>query len=121
MLGWEFIVVTQRVHVAGLSVKDQWLATWTTSLGGTDWLEKLCTLGEAIDLGGNGYPLRYVLAAATLRRVFQNGLPRADSPPVFGEDYFLPAGWSGSLEVDWDRLNALPAEVLLSVEAWDQS
>ena len=122
MLGWYFVIYPQRVLVAGLKLEDSVrLATWETGLGGTKWIAQLCTLGQAVDLGGNGYPNRYVIPAGTLARVLQQGVPSHTSPPVIGDDYYLPPNWTGEATIDIERLKSLPPEVLLAVEAWDQS
>ncbi|MCA3252256.1 MAG: hypothetical protein ACK5JG_12325 [Pseudomonadota bacterium] len=122
MLGWYFVIYPQRILVAGMKLEDSArLASWKTGLGGTKWIEQLCNLGQAVDLGGNGYPNRYVVPAATLSHVLQQGVPSRTSPPVIGDDYFLPPNWTGEAKIDIERLKSLPPEVLLAVEAWDQS
>ena len=121
MLGWYFGVYPQTVHATGLNEKDHRLASWEVGLNGAQWIKDLCKIGEAVDLGGNGYPNRYVLTAAALRRARQHGVPKHDSPPVIGDDYFLPSGWIGKVELDRERLNGLAPQTLLAVEVWDQS
>ena len=121
MLGWDFVVYAGAVQGDNVEPSRPRLASWSTGPGGTAWIEKLCTTGEAVDLGGNGYPKRYVMTAAVLRAALREGVPRHDSPPVVGEDYFLPGGWTGKLEVDGKNLDVLPDHALLTVDAWDQS
>ena len=97
------------------------VARWETGVRGLDWLEALVVPGEVRDLGGNGYPNHYRIRAGTLARVLAQGLPRNDSPQVFGDDYVLPAGYNGTLEWDVAKLQACPEEEWLVVEAWDMS
>ncbi len=116
MLGWEFFVTRQADAKASPA-----LASWQASLGGLAWLENLVSKGMAIDLGGNGYPCRYVVAAGTITAMLAHGLPKHDGPPVFGSDYYLPNGWTGNAQVDMARLRSIDPNELLLVEAWDQS
>jgi hypothetical protein len=40
---------------------------------------------------------------------------------VIGDNYALPAGYVGDARIDMARLESLPADEPLIVEAWDQS
>jgi hypothetical protein len=122
MLGWEFFVTRQRQGGPIESgAKGQPLARWMAGLGGTKWIDDLVAEGTATDLGGNGYPCRYTVTAGALANVLKHGLPEHKGPPVVGDDYYLPGGWTGNASIDYQAIAALdPAEVLL-VDAWDQS
>lgn len=114
MLGWEVMVFRQK---GGEQVL---VASWHTSVYGLAWLRQLAAAGKALDLGGNGYPNRYVVSAGVLLPILGKALPENASPPVFGDDYVLPAGWSGA--VSWrDAARDCAPEDQLMVEAWDQS
>ena len=120
MLGYGIVIIRQSD--AGLSYEQRSpLAEWDTGLSGKKWLDQLVVKGKAIYLGGNGYPLKWAVAASTVLAVLGSGPPKHDSPPVFGDDYCLPGGWVGESQIDLDALQALdPGEILL-VEAWDLS
>jgi len=115
MLGWEAFVFRQPV--GGERVL---LASWRTSVFGLRWLDDLVAAGKAFDLGGNGYPNLYTVAAEVLLPILGKGLPENDSPLVIGEDYVLPAQWSGSITWRGDTANCAHGDQLL-IEAWDQS
>jgi hypothetical protein len=121
MLGWHLVIYPQSVQVAGTRSDLDHIASWKAGLGGTRWIVQLCASGDAVDLGGDGYPNRYLITAAVLRAVLRDGVPQHDSPPVVGDDYYLPRGWTGDAELQIERLNALPGHTLLAVDAWDQS
>lgn len=116
MLGWEIFVYRSPEAKHGDLV-----ARWMSSLSGLKWLDQLVTDGKASDLGGNGYPCRYAVSAGVLLPIITSGLPANNSPLVIGEDYVLPANWSG--DIVWDREAALDCQPgdLLTIEAWDQS
>ena len=101
--------------------REDVVASWMTNPWGLKWLDQLVESGNAIQLTGNGYPTKFVVSAGVLLPIITKGLPKAKSPVVIGEDYFLPENWSG--DIIWNRENALactPGE-LLHVEAWDLS
>jgi hypothetical protein len=114
MLDWE-------VFVYRPDSPDVFIARWTTSVFGLDWLRPLVKAEKVVDLGGNGYPRKYTVAAGVLLPLIEAGLPANSSPLVIGEDYVLPAGWSG--DVVWNRqeLSSCKDDEQLVIEAWDQS
>lgn len=122
MLGWE-IMIERGANKAPYEVplKGQLVATWMTGPGGTRWLDRLVESGHAVDLGGNGYPFRYVLGVGTLLRVLRSGTRQGDGPPVIGDDYFLPSNWTGKNWLELELLQGADHAELLVVEAWDQS
>lgn len=120
VLGFGFLVIRQSEAEVSYENRSPF-AEWDAGLGGTDWIDRLVAQGKAIDLGGNGYPLKYAAAASTLIEVLRNGPPKHQGPPVVGDDYFLSGGWVGNPRIDLKALEALdPGEILL-VEAWDLS
>lgn len=112
MLGWEIFVF----QVADNSSS---IANWKTGVFGLRWIDELVTVGNAIDLEGNGYPNRYSIAAGVLLPIIQAGLPSNDSPLIIGDDYILSKGWNGELFLE--KLANYPADEILIIEAWDQS
>lgn len=116
MLGYEVMVFRRPA-----ADREDLVARWMTNPFGLDWLDQLVENGNAILLTRDGYPTKYAISAGVLLPVITKGLPKAKSPVVVGDDYFLPENWSG--DITWNRENALackPGELLL-VEAWDQS
>lgn len=116
MLGWEILVIRDADGVDG-----KLLASWRASLYGTRWLDTLAKQGHATDLGGDGYPNRYSVAASVLLPIITAGIPAHDSPIIIGDDYLVPERWSG--EVKWNHVavRTCPPEEILIIEAWDQS
>ncbi|HSB61423.1 MAG TPA: hypothetical protein VLI67_06870 [Vicinamibacteria bacterium] len=108
-------------NVSGESLERVLVARWMTGVFGLRWIDDLVKARKAVDLGGNGYPCRYSIAAGVLRPVISNGLPPNESPPVIGADYALPGGWSSELKVDAAALSECRSEEELLIEAWDQS
>lgn len=116
MLGWYVLIRREGAD----SAQDPPVARWETSVFGLDWLNDLVKADKAVDLGGNGYPNRYSVAAGVLLPILTKGLPANRSPLVVGDDYVLPPGWNGQLTIDPGAL-AYSADERLIIEAWDQS
>ena len=114
MLGWE-------VFVYRPISPDVFIARWMTGVFGLKWLDQLVMNNKAIDLGGNGYPNKYAVAAGVLLPMIKAGLPANDSPLVIGEDYVLPAGWSGDIVWNHQEVLACQGSDQLLLEVWDQS
>lgn len=121
MLGWEFFVLIQQPPPEGAYPQHLILARWMTGTNGIDWLNELVSKDKAQSHGGCGYPNRYSVAAGVLAEALSNGVPRYNGPMVIGDDYVMPAGWTGSSEIDLPRLQALDATMILFIEVWDQS
>jgi hypothetical protein len=121
MLGWDVMVFRKIPRPQPEKAEELLLARWATGVFGLKWLDDLVRSNRAVDLGGNGYPSRYSIAAGVLLPVISRGLPANSSPLVVGEDYSLPPGWNGKLEIDAEKFSACPSEEQLIIEAWDQS
>jgi hypothetical protein len=113
VLGWEVFVTRQG--------SDATVATWKTSVFGLKWLDQLVEERRAVDLDDNGYPNRYSIAARVLLPIITGTLPANASPLVIGEDYVMPAGWSGVAELNAQNVAACQPDEQLLVEVWDQS
>jgi hypothetical protein len=70
---------------------------------------------------GAGYPNRYLVAARHLIALLANGAPAHQGPPIIGDDYVMPANWTGKVIIDKEALAACPPDEILMVEAWDLS
>ena len=112
MLGWEVFVYPE-------GDESKKIARWKTSVYGLAWIDELVNTGQAIDLGGNGYPIRYSVMAGILVSILKDGLPGNESPLVVGDDYTIPKGWNDQLHIG--NLLEYPPDQVLIVEAWDQS
>jgi len=120
MLGWEFYV-TRQVGPVDPKAPGERIARWRAGLGGTRWVDGLVAGDLACDLGGNGYPMQYTVPAGLLLAILRLGPPTHDGPPVVGDDYFTPAGWTGDVSINLDRLASIDPREMILVEAWDQS
>ena len=120
MLGWHVYVVTKK-DSDNLGNEAPAVASWGTGLYGLRWIDELVKQGKAVDLGGNGYPCRYMIAADVLFPILRSDLPDHDTPPVVGDDYALPAGWTGELKLNNERMSSCAEDEPLVIEAWDQS
>lgn len=116
MLGWEVFV--NRPSDAN---EEELVASWNTGALGLKWLSKLVEAGRAKDLGGNGYPGKYAIEAGVLLPIIRSGLPGNDSPPVIGDDYALPRGWSSDISWKPEAASACKPGDVLIIEVWDQS
>lgn len=116
MLGWEVFVYRDSSPTP-----QNLIARWQTSVFGLKWLEQLVKENSAQDLGGNGYPDNYSVAAGVLLPIIKAGLPANNSPLVVGDDYVLPEGWSGEIVWNQSLVLACKSDDLLTIEAWDQS
>lgn len=122
MLGWEFFISRKgNSSTMRPNERGELLARWRASPGGTEWIDELVARGDAIGLGGNGYPIRYTVPVGVLAATLSKGLPKHEGPPTFGDDYFLPSGWTREVEINLSRLRSLDPQEVLEVEAWDQS
>jgi hypothetical protein len=62
-----------------------------------------------------------VLTVAALLSTLRAGTPKGTGSAVIGDDYYLPAGWTGANRIELELLQAADPTELLLVEAWDQS
>lgn len=99
MLGWQIIIRKESAENS--------LASWTSGLSGTDWLDKLVKEGRAKDLGGNGYPNNYSANASEIL-------------PLLTDESINLIG-SGNVRFKIDQITNCPMDATLIIEAWDQS
>jgi len=126
MLGWHVSVyrkVRARERPARFGSRSgALLAQWQGGLGALSWLDELVRTGQAIDLGGVGYPNRYTVRCQLARPVVLGGPPEAREPWVFGVgDVIDSSVWKGRTHVDEEEFASVPAREWLIVEAWDDS
>jgi hypothetical protein len=127
MLGWHIIVFIQTdggMSPATVeSAIGQRIAAWTVGSSGLNRLDTLVKTRKAIELGGNGYPLRFTGTAANLLPSIAPGPPDA-----LTETIWLCAAPNAVAEKSreitvcdlTESVECGVAEWLL-IEAWDQS
>src|SRR5215203_2350747 len=98
------------------SPKGTRLAVWQAGDGGLKWLDGLVKAGEAISLGGDGYPYRYTATAATLVPRVLDGPPEARRCWIHGEHDLLGEKWVGKTMVDQDAVAACRSDEWLLIE-----
>lgn len=122
MLGWEIFIhrsIPGEDPPAPRSASL--LASWTTGVGGTQWLDDLAARGEIEDLGGNGYPIRYRGPARVFMPHLESGPPPHRGPLTLGDDYIHPPGWSERHRINHALISRCSPDEVWLVEAWDQS
>jgi len=82
MLGWHVSVFRQRDDGESPATMESpegaRLAVWQTPWDGLSWFKGLVAASTAIDLGGDGYPIRYTAKAHNLTPRLLAGSPKAD-------------------------------------------
>jgi hypothetical protein len=116
MLGWK-IYITQESSPD----KSKSLMSWSTGIGGLDWLDQLVKDGLAQDLGGNGYPSKYSAKAAVLLPRVVPALPSHEGKPVIGDDYVLEGKEHWGIVIDQSKIDACGPDEILLIDAWDES
>lgn len=114
MHGWAVLVYRP-------STPEDFIGRWRTGANGLNWLDQLVKDDKAVDLGGNGYPMRYVISAGVLFSTLKGGLPANASPLILGDDYVIPEGAGGEIKWDPVEVQKCAGNDQLIVEAWDQS
>jgi len=89
------------------------VASWEASVFNMRFLDHLVQEGLAEQLSFNGYPNRYTVPAGDF------GPFILDGPPV--EDWGLNKGFNTRVTIHRDKLLALPANHMLTIDVWDQS
>jgi hypothetical protein len=125
MLGWHISLYKQQdggtSPAKAESSEGTRLAVWQTGLDGLDWLRELVKSGKAIDLGGNGYPLRFTSTAEYLVPRIIEKPPEARTTWVSGAGDILTDKWEGKTVIDRAAAKQCRFDEWLLVEAWDES
>jgi hypothetical protein len=122
MIGW-YLAIYQQTPLERVASHDRTtlLASWEVGIGGLAWLDKLVAEGKAERLSRNGYPSRYTARAKDVFPLIGAGPPTQNDPLVLGVDYVRPSGWTANLLIEQSKVDACPAEQILTIDAWDQS
>jgi hypothetical protein len=125
MLGWHISVFRQTNDGSAPATVDSEegsrLAVWQADGYGLGWLRELVNAGNAIDLGGNGYPNRYAAMAKHLVPLFLESPPRANKVWTHDPGDIIGEGWLGRTVVDRVTAASCRPEEWLLVVAWDES
>jgi hypothetical protein len=125
MLGWHISVFRQADGGSTPAKRDAEegprLAVWQTGWEGLQWLDELAAAGNAIDLGGNGYPNYYTAQAKHIISKVASGPPLANRIWSVGEHDILMPGWEGKTGVDRAVADDCGPDAWLIIIAWDES
>ena len=113
MLGWHISVYRQS--------DGSRLAVWQAGWHGLQWIDALVEAGDAVSLGGDGYPFRYTATAATLQPILIDGPPNARKAWVSEPGDILTENWAGATVLDHAALAQCAPDEELLLEAWDES
>lgn len=109
MVGWWFVVSDGQPEGVMIE-KGNTLATWEAGTSGTRWLNDLVAAGKAQKLRGDGYPSRWQGRAAEVLPMLDEVTAKID----FTHKLF-------KLKIDRERVVACPPDLVLTIDAWDQS
>ena len=115
MSGW-WVVVDPRTPEERDASQDRMgplVASWEASLFSMRFLDDLVKEGRAKQHSFNGYPNRYTVLAGDFVPFIIGG------PPV--RDWGPNKGWTSKVTIHHQRLSALPAGHMLTVDVWDQT
>jgi hypothetical protein len=119
MLGWDIYISRQRDGGSAPATFEAetgaTLESWDSGMWGLRWAGDLTKAGEAIDLGGNGYPMRYTAQAKVLRH--SRAIPLRQ---VWNQAPVALAGASPPVPKKPSLFDCPPDEWLV-IETWDQS
>src|ERR1700733_12845978 len=121
MLGWHISVYRQTdggmAPASMSSPKGARLAVWQAPVSGLGWLDSLVEAGNALDIGGNGYPNRYTAPARFLVPSIINGPPEARMTWVSDPSDIVGENWGKTIIDKASVAKCSPDEWLL-VEFW---
>lgn len=125
MLGWHISVFRQvdgEFSPAQTRAKEgPRLAVWQTGTEGLQWLDDLVAAGNAIHLGGDGYPFYYTGKSEHIIPRVMAGPPSANQSWMVGEHDILLPGWEGKTVVDHSVADDCRPGEWLIVIAMDES
>jgi hypothetical protein len=125
MLGWHITVYRQQndgsMPATFHTEEGARLAVWQSGIGGLDWLDELVKQKKAIDLGGDGYPMRFTATARHIIPQLRNGPPHAKRYWTYDPGDIILPGWLGKTTKDPEVMDACRQDEWLLIEAWDES
>ena len=125
MLGWHISVYRQTdgadSPAAVRSHLGARLAVWQADWDGLDWLNELVKQGNAMSLGGSGYPFRYTAPAQHLIPLIGEAPPGARTTWLREDGDTITDKWEGKTVIDHATASLCTPNEWLIVEAWDES
>ena len=124
-LGWHISVYRQQTDGSSPASfgapQGARLAVWQTGLGGLDWLDALAKQKNAIDLGGNGYPMEYTAQARHIIPQIRGEPPEAKAVWSIDPGDIVTEEWCGKTTQDPVAMDACRLDEWLIIQAWDES
>jgi|TARA_B100000959_G_C14539468_1_gene442937 hypothetical protein len=123
MLGWHISVYRKAddSDPSGDISYGTRVAVWQTGFRGLQWIDRLVKSGKGIDLGGDGYPLRYSIQAGHIIPQILDGPPEANEEWKCDPWDIVNEKWEGRTVINYQEANACQIGEWLFVEAWDES
>ena len=126
MIGWNISVYRQKNPIVMLpataaSHAGERLAAWQTDEYGLAWIHELVKEGNAIDLGGDGYPCLFTSRSKYLTPQIADSPPRANKV-WHREDFdFVRDEWLGKTMINSEVIARCTSDEWLLIVAWDES
>jgi hypothetical protein len=125
MMGWHISVYRQpdggHSSATSESPAGTRLAVWQTDAYGLQWLHELAKAGNAIYLGGDGYPVCFTATAEYILPRILDQPPMARDTWIIGEGTVDPDVWVGKTLIDRDAARQCRFDEWLEIVAWDES
>jgi len=123
MLGWHISVYRKAddSDPSGDISYGTRVAVWQTGFRGLQWIDRLVKSGKGIDLGGDGYPLRYSIQAGHIIPQILDGPPEANEVWIKGPEDIVTDKWEGKTVIDVAAANECKIGEWLLVQVWDES
>jgi len=123
MLGWHISVYRKAddSDPSGDISYGTRVAVWQTGFRGLQWIDRLVKSGKGIDLGGDGYPLRYSIQAGHIIPQILDGPPEANEVWIRGPEDIVTDKWEGKTVIDVAAANECKIGEWLLVQVWDES
>lgn len=125
MLGWMITVNRQADGGASPAVRDSvagdLVAQWQGGLDAIDWLRDLTETGDAVDLGGNGYPFLMTAKASAVLHVIESGPPYENKRWKHDVGDILTPRWVGRTVFDPEVAQTCVSDEWLMIEIYDES
>jgi len=125
MLGWHISVFRQvdggTSPARAGAEEGARLAVWQTDVGGLKWLDALVEAGQAVNLGGNGYPSYYTAQAEHLIPQIVDGPPGARDTWMRDPHDIVASQWEGKTVINHAVVDDCRPDEWLLVAAWDES
>lgn len=125
MLGWNISVYRQANGGSAPANEDSELGTrlavWQTDVAGLEWLDEFAKSGQAIDLGGDGYPYYYTAQAEFLIPRIVGGPPEARHTWAVGQHDIVGSQREGKTMIGRAMADDCRSDEWLLVVVWDES